>query len=124
MGFPNLRCADDQDAGGAGGFAAGADFDDYVVFERGGEVHQAFDGEAFQLVALQRGDFRLVDAEDSRGLCLGKFALGEDLVDDEAEAELGAEFFGVGQAEVGKDVAGAWYDRSSFSLCHAFVSQF
>ena len=124
MGHPNLRCADDQDSGGACGFAAGTDFDDHVVFEGGGEVHQAFDGEAFELVALQRGDFRLVDAEDAGDFGLGEFVLGENLVDDEAEAELGAEFFGVGQAEVGKDVAGAWYDRSSFSLCHAFVSQF
>ena len=118
MGHPNLRCADYQDAGGACGFAAGANLDDDIVFEGSGEVHQALDGEAFEFVALQRGDFRLVDTEDAGGLGLGEFALGEDFVDQEAEAELGAEFFGVGQAEVGKDVAAAWGGHDIFLVCH------
>lgn len=85
-----LGRADDHHAGCASGCAVGADFDDYVVFESGGEVHEALDGEAFEFVAPQRGDLRLVDAEDLCGLGLGEFALVEDLVDDDAETELGA----------------------------------
>src|SRR6266702_3858713 len=106
-----LGGSDDQDAGDACGFAAGADFDDYVVFEGGGKVHEALDGEAFEFVALEGGDLGLVDAEDVGGLCLGEFASDEDFVDHDAEAEFGVEFLGVGQAEVGKDVA-----RTDF--CH------
>src|SRR6266702_5335326 len=86
-----LGCADDQDAGDACGFAAGADFDDYVVFEGGGKVHEALDGEAFEFVALEGGDLGLVDAEDVGGLCLGEFAGVEDFVDHDAEAEFGVE---------------------------------
>jgi hypothetical protein len=100
-----LGGAYDHHAGGAGSFAAGADFDDYVVFECGGEVHQSLDGEAFELVALEGGDFRLVDAEAAGGFGLSEFTGSEDFVDHDAEAELGVEFFGVGQAEVGEDVA-------------------
>jgi hypothetical protein len=113
-----LGGADYHDAGGAGGFAAEADFDDYVVLEGGGEVHEALDGEAFELVALEGGDFGLIDAEDAGGFGLREFAVGEDSVDDETEAELGVEFFGVGQAEVGKGIAGARCNRVTFSLCH------
>lgn len=109
-----LGSADDEDAGGAGGFAAGANFDDYIVFEGCGEVHEALDGEAFELVALQGGDFGLVDAEEAGGFGLSEFAVGEDFVDDDAEAELGVEFFGVGQAEVGKHVARTDFCDHSF----------
>ena len=104
-----LSGANHHHACGATSCGAGSDFNDHVVFEGGGEVHQALDGEAFEFVALERGDFGLVDAKEAGGFGLGEFALGEDFVDDVAEAEFGVEFFGVGQAEVGKDVAGTYF---------------
>jgi hypothetical protein len=50
----------------------------------------------------------LVDAEVAGGTSLGKTALCQDMVDGNGEADLGVFLSGVGEAEVGEDIAGAF----------------
>ena len=41
---------------------------------------------------------------------MGEAALGEDVVDGDGETDFGVFFLGVGEAEIGEDIAGAFYD--------------
>jgi hypothetical protein len=89
---------------------AGADDDFEVAAEASEEVHEALDGETIEAIAGEGGDFGLVDAEMAGSAGLGKAALGEDAVDGDGETDFGVLFLGVGKAEVGENVAGAFAD--------------
>jgi len=43
---------------------------------------------------------------------LGEAALGEDVVDGDGETDFGVFLLGVGEAEIGKDIAGVLEDRN------------
>lgn len=108
-----------EDAGGFAGAGFGADEDINVAVEGGEEVHEAFDGEAGELVVAEGGDFGLMDAQGARGGDLRGMAGGEDAIDGEGQADLGLFLRRIGKAEVGKDVAGAGDDwRSIFGGWH------
>ncbi|HEV2619487.1 MAG TPA: hypothetical protein VGU23_06055 [Acidobacteriaceae bacterium] len=109
-----LCCADHQDARGAAGSGSRANFDDYVVIRGRWRSASGFYGEAFELVALQGGDLRLVDAEDAGCFGLGEIAFGEDRIERGGEADFGSQLFGVRQAEVGEDVSAAGGDDTIF----------
>ena len=53
--------------------------------EGGKKIHQALDGETAGGVAHQRGDVRLLDAEDFAGLGLRQVALLDEAVNLERE---------------------------------------
>ena len=100
-----------------------ADDDLDVLIECGKKAHQSLDGEAFQFVVQQRGDFGLVDAELPGYRGLRKAALIEKLVDRGRQPNLGLSLFRIRKSEVGKHIAGA-SDHLLFSfilqLCHIF----
>ena len=43
---------------------------------------------------------------------MGEAALGEDVVDGDGETDFGVFLLGVGEAEIGEDIAGAFEDRN------------
>jgi hypothetical protein len=100
------------DTGGffGAGIGTGADDDFEVAAEAREEVHEALYGETIEAIAGECGDFGLVDAEMAGSAGLGKAALGEDAVDGDGETDFGVFFLGVGEAEIGEDVAGAFED--------------
>src|ERR1700733_4020429 len=60
---------------------------------------------------------RLLDAEELPRLRLGQPARLDDLVDLQREPGLQKLLLGIGQTEVGEDIAGAFFD-ADFSLAH------
>ena len=46
------------------------------------------------------------------GAGLGEAAPGEDVVDGDGETDFGVFLLGVGEAEIGEDIAGAFEDRN------------
>jgi len=106
-----VRCSSgaDGDARGAGaGFGFDDDFD--IVAESGEKAQQALDGESFELVVEKGGDFGLIDVECGGHLRLSETTTLDNAADGGSEADLGVEFFSVGQTEIGEDVAAAGDD--------------
>src|SRR5262245_57044543 len=61
---------------------------------------------------------RLLDAEDSAGLRLREPACFDDFVDLQREPRLKQFLLRVRQAEIGKDIAAAFFHACSGPLCH------
>lgn len=95
----------DEDAGGFARARFGADDDFDVAVESGEEIHQTFDGEAFEAVIGKRGNFRLIDFEAARGCGLRDVLPCEYAVDGDSETYLRALFLRTGNTKIGKDVA-------------------
>jgi len=97
-------------------FAGGADGDLDVLAEGGEELHEAADAEVSGTIAHEEGDLGLLDAEDFGDFDLGQAAVLEDGID--LQGELGFEelLFGIGEAEIGEDVAAALGDASDALL--------
>src|ERR1035441_3560213 len=81
-----------------------------VLAERGQKVHEPLDGEVAGLPTHQTGNMRLPDAQNRASLCLCESPVLDQPVDLEREAALELLPFGVGKAEVGKNVAATLFD--------------
>jgi hypothetical protein len=94
-----------------------------VLAERGQKLDQPPDREIPGAVAHQCRDVRLLDAEELARLRLGQPARLDDLVDLQREPCLQKLLFGIGQAEVGENIAGAFFHSDS-SLAHSDTAFF
>jgi len=70
------------------------------------------------LAAHKRGDVRLLDPEDFTSLCLGKAACFDQPVDLERQARFQKLLLRMGQVEIGKDVAAAFFKRNPVFPLH------
>jgi hypothetical protein len=82
-------------------------------------MHQPLDGEALQPVIGKRGDLGLVNAKLTSCVGLGETPPLHDLVARKREANLGLALLGVGEPQVGKDVAGTRGKRPAPSQSRA-----
>jgi hypothetical protein len=108
-------------------FPGGADGDFDVLAEGGEEFHEAADAEVAGAVAHKQGDLGLLNAENFGEFDLGQAAVLEDGID--LQGELGFEqlLLGIGETEVGEDVAAAFcYARGALFcfLCFSFHFSF
>lgn len=78
-----------------------------VLTEGGEEFHQASNGKIARAVPHEQGDLRLLHAENLGNLDLGHAAVLEDGVNLQGELRLEQFLFGIGQAQVRKDVSAA-----------------
>lgn len=78
-------------------------------------MHEALRGEAGKLAAQEAGNLRLVDFQDASGLDLGESSRANGFRNADRKVCLGQTLFGVGQTDVGEDVAAAFFDLNSFS---------
>jgi len=89
-----------------------------ILPERGEKIHEALDRKGPGLAPHQRGDMRLLDAEDLARLRLCEAALLDQPVDAQRKVSLKLLAFGVRKSQVGKDVAAALLDLDLASLFH------
>jgi hypothetical protein len=80
-------CLDDQDSRLASGAGANLDYD--VVLQGSCEVYEALYREGVESVVDERGDLGLVYAQNLGCLNLGQFSVRHDLIDRDAETQLG-----------------------------------
>jgi hypothetical protein len=100
-------------------------YDDFhVMIEGHKETHQALDGKLAELTAQHLADVGLFDSEGLGGLGLFHVAALHDGVDLEDELGLNQMFFGIGDAEVFKDVSASDFVSllGHVSLCLAICS--
>jgi hypothetical protein len=88
--------------------AARADLDRHLAVETLEEAEQLVGSEPVEMSIHQVGYLRLLDAEQGGNLLLREFTVGEQLIDVIAQLGPGQPLVGVGQAQVGEDVAGAF----------------
>ena len=69
------------------------------------EAQEALDGETFEAVIGQGGDFRLIQIEEFRRGCLPQPFLFKNLIDRYCQAYFCQLFIRVRQAKVSKDIA-------------------
>ena len=84
-----------------------------ILVERRQQVHQAFDGEARQLVVTKRRHLGLRDSQHLGGIGLRELARFKHLIQRIRQAQLGLTLGSVGEPEVGEHVSGATSDRFS-----------
>lgn len=89
-----------------------------VLAERGEKIHEALDRKGPGLAPHERGDVRLLDAEDFTRLSLCKPALFNQAVDAQCQMRLELLTFGVRKPEVGENVAAALSDLDFAFLFH------
>src|ERR1035438_8105958 len=100
-------------------FLAGWPHGNFNVLAEGGQkVHEPLHREVAGLPTHQTGNMRLPDAQNRAGLCLCEFPFLDQPVDLEREAGLEQLPFGVGKAEVGKNVAATLFDPDCAVLLH------
>src|ERR1035441_6108206 len=90
----------------------------HVLAEGGQKVHEPLDREVAGLPTHQTRDMRLPGAQNRAGPCLWEAPLLAQPVDLEREAGLEQLPFGVGKAEVGKNVAATLFDPDCAVLLH------
>jgi hypothetical protein len=83
-------------------------------------VHEPFGGEAGKLTPQEARNFRLIDFQYMRGASLRESPRANSLSDADRKVGLRETFLGVGQTNVGENVAAAFLDRDF--LAHAFFS--
>jgi hypothetical protein len=103
-------------------FASGLHGDLDVLAEGGEEVHEALDGKGAGAVAHQGGNVRLLDAEDLAGIGLLEAALFDEAVNLQRKLGFQEFLFGMGEAEVGKNVSAAFFHPDWFSRPGSHVS--
>ena len=84
-----------------------------ILVERRQQVHQAFDGEARQLVVTKRRDLRLRHSQHLGGIGLRELARFKHLIQRIRQAQLGLTLGGIGKPEIREHVSGATGDRFS-----------
>src|SRR5262245_18261687 len=118
----NLLRRNDADAAGLARSRLAADDDLDVLIERRQEVHQAFHGEACQLVVTERRNLGLRNSQHLGCICLREFPLFKYLIQRIGEAQLGLTLGCVWEPQVGEYVAATAGDRLSpfsVSACHS-----
>lgn len=84
-------------------------------------MHQPFRREARKLATQEPGDFRLVDFEYVCGASLGESPRSNGFANADRKVGLGEAFFGIGQTNVGENVAAAFFDLNLFlHSCYFF----
>ncbi len=96
-------------------FAGGLDGDLDVLPEGGEKVHEALDGKRAGAVAHQGRYVRLLDAENLAGFDLLEAAFLDEAVNLERKPGFQEFLFGMGETEVGKDVAAVFLNPDRFS---------
>src|ERR1035438_5177447 len=90
----------------------------HVLAEGGQKVHEPLDREVAGLPTHQTGNMWLPDAQNRAGFCLRESPVLDQAVDLEREAGLELLPFGVGKAEVGKNIAATLSDTGCAVLLH------
>jgi hypothetical protein len=70
-------------------------------------MHETLNGESFQFVVEERGDFGLVDSELNGDLSLGELLALDNSIERGAKSRFGLEFGGIGQTQIREDVPAA-----------------
>ena len=100
------------------GFACRSDGDLNVLAQSCKKVHQAFNGEGPRLAAHEARDMRLLDPQNFPGLGLGEAAGFDQAINLQGEAGFELLALGMNKAEVGKDIATAFFDPDLGVLFH------
>src|SRR6266568_108492 len=88
--------------------ASGLDGDVHVLAESGEKVQEALDGKGARPIAHQGRDVRLLDAENFASIGLLEAAFFDEAVNLQREPRFQELLLGMGQTEVGKNVAAAF----------------
>jgi hypothetical protein len=81
--------------------------DIYLVVQPVQAPHQSIDREFTNATGDQRGNVRLLEAEQDRSPCLGKLPAFENTADFANELGLEKLFFRIGKPEIGKNITAA-----------------
>ena len=99
--------------------AVGPHDDLHVAAECVQEPKQPVDRETRELATHQGRDLGLVDTEDDGGLGLGQLSFGDHVSDSLNQLGLGQALLGVGNFEVGKDIAATGLHLDAFRPLHS-----
>jgi hypothetical protein len=102
-------------------FVGGGQLDFYVVAKAIETLHQFAFREVGEIAVHEAGDLGLGDAHAACGVRLRQSQTAHGTSDFNHQAGFDFEQLGVGQAEVGEDIAGTGFDIDGFSglFCHA-----
>jgi len=101
------RHRNERDASGRAGFLAGLHHDFHVLIECRQYPHQPAHRISSEMTAHEVGEVRLLDADKFRGRALGELALLDEPAELDHQRGLELMLFGIGEPDVGKNVAAA-----------------